>query len=43
MRIPDCLVEAMGFDGCSAVKIYSEGLLRKEIASRFTELLTKNM
>ena len=41
MRIPDCLVEAMGFDGCSAVKIYSEELLRKEIASRFTELFNE--
>ena len=41
MNIPDCLVEAMGFDGCSAVKIYSEELLRKEIASRFTELFNE--
>ena len=29
MRIPDCLVEAMGDEGCSAVKIYSEEAIRK--------------
>ena len=41
MYIPDCLVEAMGYDGCSAVKIYSEEAIRKEIASRFTELFNE--
>jgi hypothetical protein len=30
MYIPDCLVEAMGYDGCSAVKIYSEEAIRKD-------------
>ena len=41
MCIPDCLIEAMGDDGCSAVKIYCEEALRKEIASRFTELFNE--
>ena len=41
MNIPDCLVEAMGFDGCSAVKIYSEKALRNEIAARFTEIFNE--
>ena len=41
MSIPDCLVEAMGFDGCSAVKIYCEKAQRNEIASRFTEVFNE--
>lgn len=41
MCIPDCLIEAMGDDGCSAVKIYCEEALRNEIASRFTELFNE--
>ena len=37
MMIPECLVWAMGDDGCTAVKIYCAEDLREEIASRFTE------
>lgn len=37
MMIPECLVWAMGDDGCTAVKIYCEEELREEIAARFTE------
>ena len=38
MMIPECLVWAMGEDGCTAVKIYCEEDLREKIASRFTEV-----
>lgn len=37
MYIPDCLVWAMGYDGCTAVKVYCEEELREKIAARFTE------
>ena len=37
MYIPECLMWAMGDDGCTAVKVYCEEKLREEIAARFTE------
>ena len=41
MYIPDCLMWAMGADGCTAVKVYCEEGLRKEIAARFTEVFNE--
>lgn len=41
MYIPDCLVWAMGDDGCTAVKVYCEEELREKIAARFTEVFNK--
>ena len=41
MYLPDCLIEAMGDDGCSAVKIYCEEALRNEIASQFMKLFNE--
>lgn len=37
MYIPDCLMWAMGDDGCTAVKIFCEEGLREEIVERFSE------
>ena len=41
MYIPDCLVWAMGDDGCTAVKVYCEEELREGIAARFTEVFNR--
>ena len=41
MYIPDCLVWAMGDDGCTAVKVYCEEELRDGIAARFTEVFNE--
>ena len=41
MYIPDCLVLAMGEDGCTAVKIYCKEELREKIAARFTEVFNE--
>lgn len=41
MYIPDCLVWAMGDDGCTAVKVYCEEELREGIAARFTEVFNE--
>lgn len=41
MYIPDCLVLAMGEDGCTAVKIYCKEELREKIAARFTEIFNE--
>ena len=40
MYIPDCLVWAMGDEGCTAVKVYCEEELREKIAARFTEVFS---
>ena len=37
MMIPECLLWALGDDGCTAVKVYCEKELRERIAARFTE------
>lgn len=41
MYIPECLMWAMGDDGCTAVKVYCEEKLREEIAARFTEVFNE--
>lgn len=41
MHIPECILWAMGDDGCSAVKIFCEGNIREEIESRFTSEFNK--
>ncbi len=38
MHIPDCLIWAMGEEGCTAVKVYCEKKLREEVATRFTDV-----
>ena len=38
MYIPDCLVWAIGYDGCTAVKVYCEEELREAIVARFKEV-----
>ena len=43
MQIPDCLIWAMGFNGCTAVKIFCKKDLRKEIAMRFTDVFVEEL
>ena len=41
MYIPDCLIWAIGEEGCTAIKVYCEAELRDEVAARFAEVFNE--